>query len=172
MTLMPHFKLTVNRYIKIVGQNLEKLLIYVHCLGFPPKNVYHPASGRVGRVTDYGVRGLGFKSPGSILTSRTETSSLSRVVRDGWDASSVPVSGQKNSPLRWSLRLGRWTATTVQKTTLKQTQKQISFRPRLVTYIIVAILEKWTASNSFSSLILMPQSNICVFHGYHVHHLS
>ena len=41
------------------------------------------ASGRVGRVTDCGVRGLGFKSPGSILTSRTETSSLSRVVRDG-----------------------------------------------------------------------------------------
>ena len=37
--------------------------------------------------------GLGFKSPGSILTSRTETSSLSRVVRDGWDPCSVPVSG-------------------------------------------------------------------------------
>ena len=36
-----------------------------------------------GRVTDCGVRGLWFKSPGSILTSRTETSSLSRVVRDG-----------------------------------------------------------------------------------------
>ena len=53
----------------------------------------HPARGRVGRVTDCGVRGLGFKSPGSILTSRTETSSLSRVVRDGWDPSSVPVNG-------------------------------------------------------------------------------
>ena len=51
------------------------------------------ARGRVGRVTDCGVRGLWFKSPGSILTSRTETSSLSRVVRDGWDPSSVPVSG-------------------------------------------------------------------------------
>ena len=36
-------------------------------------------------MTDCGVRGLGFKSPGSILTSRTETSSLSRVVREGWD---------------------------------------------------------------------------------------
>ena len=46
-------------------------------------SLYHPARGRVGRVTDCGVRGLGFKSPGSILTSRTETSSLSRVVRDG-----------------------------------------------------------------------------------------
>ena len=43
------------------------------------------ARGRVGRVTDCGVRGLGFKSSGSILTSRTETSSLSQVVRDGWD---------------------------------------------------------------------------------------
>ena len=36
--------------------------------------------------------GLGLKSPGSILISRTETSSLSRAVRDGWDASSVPAS--------------------------------------------------------------------------------
>ena len=38
-------------------------------------NLYqlYPARGRVGRVTDCGVRGLGFKSPGSILTSRTET---------------------------------------------------------------------------------------------------
>ena len=51
--------------------------------------------GRVGRVTD---RGLGFKSPGSILTSRTETSSLSRVVRDGWDPCSVPLKwGEKGS---------------------------------------------------------------------------
>ena len=53
----------------------------------------YPARGRVGRVTDYGARGLEFKSPGSIPTSRTETNSLSRVVRDGWDPSSVPVSG-------------------------------------------------------------------------------
>ena len=45
----------------------------------------YPARGRVGRVTDCGVRGIGFKSPGSILTSRTETSSLSRVVRYGGD---------------------------------------------------------------------------------------
>ena len=71
-------------------------------------------------VTDCGVRGLWFKSPGSILTSRTETSYLSRVVRRGWDPWSVPVSGLKNSLLRWSLRFGRWTATTVQKTTQKQ----------------------------------------------------
>ena len=41
--------------------------------------------------TDCRVRGLAFKSPCSILTSRTETSSLSRVVRDGWDTCSVPV---------------------------------------------------------------------------------
>ena len=53
----------------------------------------HPASGRVGRVTDCGVRGLGFKSPGSILTFRTETSSLSRVVKDGWDPCYVRVNG-------------------------------------------------------------------------------
>ena len=53
--------------------------------------------GIVGRVTDCGVRGLGFKSLGSILTSRTETSSLSRVVRDGWDPCSVPLSGGKKS---------------------------------------------------------------------------
>ena len=57
--------------------------------------ITNPARGRVGRVTDCGVRGLWFKSPGSILTSRTETSSLSRVVRDGWDPCSVPVSGYK-----------------------------------------------------------------------------
>ena len=35
------------------------------------------AHGRVGRVTDCGVGGHGFKSPASILTSRTEISSLS-----------------------------------------------------------------------------------------------
>ena len=51
------------------------------------------ARGRVGRVTDCGVRGLGLKSTGSNLTSRTETSSLSRVVRDGWDPCSEPLSG-------------------------------------------------------------------------------
>ena len=39
--------------------------------------VEYPARGIVGRVTDC------CKSQGSILTSRTETSSLSRVVRDG-----------------------------------------------------------------------------------------
>ena len=50
-----------------------------------------PAHGRVGRVTDCRVRGLRFKSPCSILTSRTETSSLSRVVRDGWDPRSDPL---------------------------------------------------------------------------------
>ena len=49
--------------------------------------------GKVGRVTDYGVKGLGFKSPGSILTSRIETNSLSRMVRDGGDPCSVPLSG-------------------------------------------------------------------------------
>ena len=51
----------------------------------------YPARGRA----DCGVRGLGFKSPGSIQTSRTETSSLSRVVRDGWDPCCVPLSGEK-----------------------------------------------------------------------------
>ena len=36
-------------------------------------------------------------TPGSILTSRTETSSLSRVVRDSWDPCSVPLSEGKVS---------------------------------------------------------------------------
>ena len=53
------------------------------------------ARGIVGRVTDCGVRSRGFESPGSILTSRTETSSITRVVRDGWDPCSVPLSGAK-----------------------------------------------------------------------------
>ena len=83
----------------------------------------YPARGRVGRVTDCWVRGHGFKSPGSILTSRTETSSLSRVVRDRWDPCSVRLSGWKNL-LRWSHRLGRLTATTVQKITREQTTKK------------------------------------------------
>ena len=52
---------------------------------------YTPARGR---VTDCGVRGLGFKYPCSILTSRTETNSLSRVVRDGWDPRS-------NALIKW-----------------------------------------------------------------------
>ena len=60
---------------------------------------YYPARSIVGRVTDCRVRGLGFKSPGSILTSRTETSSLSRAVRDGGDPFSVPLSGKKKSPM-------------------------------------------------------------------------
>ena len=42
---------------------------------------------------DCGVRGHGFKSPGSIPNSRTETISLSRVVRDGGDQCSAPFSG-------------------------------------------------------------------------------
>ena len=57
----------------------------------------NPARGIVGRVTDCGVRDLGFKSSGSILTSRTEASSLSRVVRDGWDPCSVPLKWGKES---------------------------------------------------------------------------
>ena len=70
-------------------------LIFSSCALFtvsPNRNIY-PARGRVGRVTDCGVRGLGFKSQGSILTSRTETSSLSRVVRNVWDPCSGEISG-------------------------------------------------------------------------------
>ena len=48
-------------------------------------------------MTDRGVRGLGFKSQCLILTSITETSFLSRVVRDGWDPCSVPLSVGKKS---------------------------------------------------------------------------
>ena len=58
----------------------------------PREQNCHPAHGRVGRATNCRVRGLGFKSPGTILTSRTETHSLSRMVRDGWDPCSVPLS--------------------------------------------------------------------------------
>ena len=54
-----------------------------------------PARGRDGRVTDRGGKGLGFKSPGSILTSRTKTNPLSRVVRGGGDPCSVPIIGEK-----------------------------------------------------------------------------
>ena len=88
-------------------KNILKKLIY--------RNNNNPDSGRVGRVTDCGVRGLGFKSPGPSLTSRIETRSLSRVVRDGWDPSPEPLSGWKKSLLRWSHRLGSWTATLYRK---------------------------------------------------------
>ena len=79
-----------------------------------------PAHGRASEVTDCGVRVLWliFLSSILFLVSTTETSSLSRVVRAGGDPCSVPWSGWKKDT-RWSLRLGRWTATTVQKTTLK-----------------------------------------------------
>ena len=93
-------------------------------------NEYHPARDRVGRVTDCEVRGLCFKSPGLILTTKTDTSFLSRVVMDGGGPCSVPLSGWK-SLLRWSLLLGRWRATTLQKTTLK-TKKKHEWR-----YIII-----------------------------------
>ena len=85
--------------------------------------MHHSARGIVGRVTDCRVRGIGFKSPGSILTSRTETSSLSRVVRNGWDPCSVPLSGVKKS-LTWPLS-HFFSVTTVQKTTQKQQNKNI-----------------------------------------------
>ena len=68
------------------------MLTIVHWV---PQN---PARGGVGRVTDCGVTGFGFKSQGSILTSRTETSSLSRVVRDGGDLSQYRRMGKKWSP--------------------------------------------------------------------------
>ena len=68
------------------------------------ETLLYPALGRVGRVTDCGVRGLRFKSPGLFFTSRTESSCLSRVVRVAGDPWSVPLSGWKIL-LRWSLRL-------------------------------------------------------------------
>ena len=83
---------------EIEKQNVCVKVHYIIMYNSKKRSRFHlrtndPARGKVGRVTDCGVRGLGFKSPGSSLTSRTETSSLSRVVRDGWDPSSVPVSG-------------------------------------------------------------------------------
>ena len=71
------------------------LNFYYMCLIFTIETTLTTARGRAGRVMDSGVSGLGFKSPGSILTSRTETSSLSRVVRDSGDPCSVPLSGWK-----------------------------------------------------------------------------
>ena len=43
----------------------------------------------------------GLKSPGSILTSRTETSSLSRVVRAGWDPCSTGKWVKKKISCGW-----------------------------------------------------------------------
>ena len=77
-------------YCTIIIIIIVPILLLYHLL-------YHPDRGIVGRVTGCGVRGLGFKSPGSILTSRTETNSVSRVVRDGWDKCSVPLSDEKKS---------------------------------------------------------------------------
>ena len=66
---------------------------------------YIPAHGRVGRVTDCWVRGLWFNSSGLILTSRTKTSSLSPVVRYGWDPYSVPVSEQGGGGGTWFTKI-------------------------------------------------------------------
>ena len=77
----------------------------------------------LGRVTDCGVRGFGFKSRARFLhlekkpvlyhewSGMVEAHALHRYV------------GEKKSPIRWSLRLGRWTSTTVHKTTLKLKEK-------------------------------------------------
>ena len=62
---------------------------------YHPKNSFCPARGIVGRATDCRVRGLGFESPESILLSRTETSSPSRVVRADGFPCSVPLGGWK-----------------------------------------------------------------------------
>ena len=75
------------------GHCEHRTLRLQEALGVLSTLLHHPASGRVGGVTDCGVRGLGFKSPGLILTSRTETRSLSRVVKNGWDPCSVPLRG-------------------------------------------------------------------------------
>ena len=68
-------------------------------------NVF-PARGTVGRVTDGVVRGLWFKSRGSILTLEQKPVLYHEVVRGGGDpiAFSVPLSGEK-SVMQWSLRL-------------------------------------------------------------------
>ena len=66
-------------------------------------------------MTDYGIRGLGFTSPCMILTSRIETCSLPRVVRDGGDSRSVPLSGRKKVANGGVFDL----VTTVQKIILK-----------------------------------------------------
>ena len=73
-------------HVQIVGVNAVSGCMFV-------ESVVEPVVELVGRVTDCGVSGLGFKSPGSIFTSGTETSSLSRVVRDGGDPCSVSLIG-------------------------------------------------------------------------------
>ena len=83
-------------------------------------NVVNPAHGIVGGVTDCRVRGLGFKSPGSNLTARTETSSLSRVVRVGWDPCSVLLSGGKKISCGGVIDLAVEQPQLFKKTTQKQ----------------------------------------------------
>ena len=91
-------------------------------------------------MTDCGVRGLGFKSRGLILTSRTETSSLSRVVRYMVETHALyMVKWVKKSLLWWSLRLGHLTARTVQKTTLKL-NFYISFKLIILTILYICYL--------------------------------
>ena len=99
-----------------------------------------------------GVRGLGFKTPGLILTSRTETSSLSRVVRDGWDPCSQLLSGWKKSLLQWSHRLCRWTATTVQKTTQNQKNKKDPNGPYLLPTLQFTLQCMWNAQKCITCI--------------------
>ena len=49
--------------VKFLGVTLDENLTF----NYQVKKRHYPARGGVGRVTDCGVRGLGFKSPGSIL---------------------------------------------------------------------------------------------------------
>ena len=61
----------VKKYVQYILLEQKKIECNNNSKKFPPKNIKIlptlPAHGRVGRVTDCGVGGVGFKSPGSIL---------------------------------------------------------------------------------------------------------
>ena len=74
-------------------------------LAIPGSSRAIPGSSRAIPGSSRAIPGSSPAIPGSSLTS-----SLSRVVRDGWDPCPEPLSGWKKSLMRWRHRLGRWTA--------------------------------------------------------------
>ena len=90
-------------HVQILRTLLCSIFIPYYCPQYK-----EPRQGRVYKVTEGGVKGLGFKSYRCfILTFRTATSSLSREVRDGGDPCSVSLSEWKKNPTvessTWSL---------------------------------------------------------------------
>ena len=74
---------TFNCFTNLLNKKIDILSFSESWLNDNNKILYtNPARGRVGWVTDCGVRGVGFKSQGSILTSTTD--SLSCTSSQGW----------------------------------------------------------------------------------------